>query len=272
LNKLHLAKTRTEIIVFNPNQIKSATANNGDFSLTNNNIEAFMDRYDLPEGEFPLLYSALITKYGNKTAYGDVVCTADYEYTVNYKGAGEFDIIEYHQIDNNIKNDYYDRKNKDFSEYADERAIQDEVARRKYNSDSYNIEDGEANGNNAGLDIHASQRESEQTEDNVSSQQHQEWRSVKRDSATGRIAFVKGDGRTNNSVENLKDIETFATPQGEIYGFVDADGDVYFDKDAKGFSSEHVVHEYTHLWDRVIHAAWQRCESRPPCFAFCERI
>ena len=241
-----------EKVVYTPNQIKSATANNGDFSLTNNDIEAFVDRYDLPEGEFPLLYSALIIKYGNKTAYGDVICTADYEYTVNYKGAGEFDIIEYHQIDNNIKNDYYDRKNKDFSEYADERAIQDEVARRKYNSDSYNIEDGEANGNNAGLDIQASQRESEQTEDNVSGQQHQEWRSVKRDSATGRIAFVKGDGRTNNSVENLKDIETFATPQGEIYGFVDADGEVYFDKDAKGFSSEHVVHEYTHLWDRVI--------------------
>ena len=38
LYKLHLAKTRTEIIVFNPNQIKSATDNVGTFSTTNDDI------------------------------------------------------------------------------------------------------------------------------------------------------------------------------------------------------------------------------------------
>lgn len=36
--KLHLAKTRTEIIVLNPNQIKSATDNVGTFSTQNNDI------------------------------------------------------------------------------------------------------------------------------------------------------------------------------------------------------------------------------------------
>ena len=250
-----------EIVVKNPNQIKSATDNNGDFSLANNDIEAFVDKYDLPEREFSLLYSALMTKYGNKTAYGDVICTANYEYTVNYKGAGEFDIIEYHQIDNNIKSDYYDRKNKDFSEYADERAIQDEVARRKYNSDSYNVEDGETNGDNAGLDKSTSQGESEQTEDNVSSQQHQEWRSIKRDSATGRIVFVKGDGRTISTSQDWKnDTQLFTTPQGEIYGFVDKEGNIYLDETK--ISPEHPIHEYTHLWDRFIQKKnpklWQR--------------
>ena len=125
------------------------------------------------------VYSALITKYGNKTAYGDVVCTADYEYTVNYKGAGEFDIIEFHKIGDNLKEKINDKERRRVSGSLDRLSTRDEVAKRQYPSDSYDIEDGEANGNNAGLDIHASQRESEQTEDNVSSQQHQEWRSVK---------------------------------------------------------------------------------------------
>ncbi len=79
--------------VFTPNQIKSATDNNGDFSTTNPDIQAFINKYDLPKGELATLSSTLMTKYGNKTIYGDVIQTANYEYTVNYKGAGEFDII-----------------------------------------------------------------------------------------------------------------------------------------------------------------------------------
>ena len=224
-------------------------------------LQQYIDKHNLPKGELPVLSEALMNKYGNKTAYGDVICTANYEYTVNYKGAKEFDIIEYHKIDNNIKSDYYDRKNKDFSEYADERAIQDEVARRKYNSDSYNVEDREANGDNAGLDKSTSQGESEQTEDNVSSQQHQEWRSIKRDSATGRIVFVKGDGRTISTSQDWKnDTQLFTTPQGEIYGFVDKEGNIYLDETK--ISPEHPIHEYTHLWDRFIQKKnpklWQR--------------
>ena len=164
-------------------------------------LQQYINKNNLPKGELSVLSSALMTKHGNNTAYGDVIHTANYEYTVNYKGAGEYDIIEYHKIDNNVKSDYYDRKNKDFSEYADERAIQDEVARRKYNSDSYNVEDREADGDNAGLDKQASQGESKQTEGNVSGQQHQEWSAIKRDSETGRVIFVNGDGKTISSTK-----------------------------------------------------------------------
>ena len=73
-------------------------------------IRGFVDKRSLPEGELPSLSSALMTKYGNKEDYGCVIHTANYEYTVNYKGAGEFDIIEYHPIDNNITKKIYDKE------------------------------------------------------------------------------------------------------------------------------------------------------------------
>ena len=223
-------------------------------------LQQYINKYDLPKGELSTLSSALMTKYGNNTAYGDVIQTANYEYTVNYKGAGEFDIIEYHQIDNNIKNDYYDRKNEGFSEYADERTIQNEITRQEYNSNSYNVEDREANGNNAKLDKTASQGESKQAESNDGNSQHQEWRAIKRDSETGRIAFIDGDGKTISTIEDWNGIETFTTPQGEVYGFVDKEGNIYLDETK--ISPEHPIHEYTHLWDKTVQQKnpklWQR--------------
>lgn len=50
--------------------------------------------------------------------------------------------------------------------------------------------------------------------------------------------------RTNN------DVTAYATPQGEVYGFVDKEGNVYLDETK--ISPEHPIHEYTHLWDRVV--------------------
>lgn len=50
--------------------------------------------------------------------------------------------------------------------------------------------------------------------------------------------------RTNN------DITTYTTSQGEVYGFVDKEGNVYLDETK--ISPEHPIHEYTHLWDRVV--------------------
>ena len=46
------------------------------------------------------------------------------------------------------------------------------------------------------------------------------------------------------------DITTFTTPQGEVYGFVNKDGNIYLDE--TNISPEHPIHEYTHLWDRVV--------------------
>ncbi len=210
------------------------------------NSQQYISKSSLPKGEMPTLSSALMTKYGNNPSYGDVIQTANYEYTVNYKGAGEFEIIEYHQIDNNLSKEYYDRKSEGFPEYADERAIQNEITRQKYNSDSYNVENGETNGNNAGLDIQTSQGESNQTSSNASSSQHQEWREIKRDSATGRITFIDGDGRTISTPEDWNSIETFTTPQGEVYGLVDKEGNIYHDDIAKNHGNPQVVFMVDH--------------------------
>ena len=79
---------RLEFVVFSPNQIKSATDNNGMFSTENDDIQMafgrFVDKYSLPKGELPALSKALSAKFSNNTAYGDVINTANYEYTVVY--------------------------------------------------------------------------------------------------------------------------------------------------------------------------------------------
>ena len=161
----------------------------GFFSTTNPDIQAFINKYDLPKGELATLSSTLMTKYGNKTIYGDVVQTANYEYTVNYKGAGEFDIIEYHQIDNNSKGRINDKERRRVSGSFDRLSARDEFTESKYPISDYNVTDGETIGDNANLVKATSQGESKQVKSDVSSRQHQEWSEVKRDSATGRISF-----------------------------------------------------------------------------------
>ncbi len=95
----------------------------------------------------------------------------------------------------------------------------------------------------------AFQGKSKQVEGNASSNQHQEWSTIKRDSATGRIVFVEEDGRTNSTIEDWRNIEFFSTPQGEVFGFVDKEGNIYLDETK--ITPEHPIHEYTHLWDRA---------------------
>ncbi len=233
-----------------------------EFLKTHNlkSLQQFINKHTLPKGELSTLSSALMTKYGNNNAFGDVIQTANYEYTVNYKGAGEFDIIEYHQIDNNLSKEIDDTEREGISEAYDSLSTKDEVTKGQYPSDSHNVEDREANGDNAGLDKQTSQGESKQAKSDASSNQHQEWRAIKRDSATGRITFVDGDGRTISSPEDLKDAQLFTTPQGEVYGFVDKEGNIYLDETK--ISPEHPIHEYTHLWDRMVQQKnpklWQR--------------
>lgn len=223
-------------------------------------LQQFIDKNELPKGELSVLSSTLMTKYGNKTAYGNVIQTANYEYTVNYKGAGEFDIIEYHQIDNNINERINDRERKGISRPLDRLSSRDEIAQRQYKSNSYNVEDREPNGHYARLDKSTSQRESKQSQNNDGSSQYQEWSEIKRDSATGRISFVDRDGRTISTPEDWNDAELFTTSQGEVYGFVDKDGNIYLDETK--ISPEHPIHEYTHLWDRTVQKhnpkLWQR--------------
>lgn len=223
-------------------------------------LQQYITKNSLPKGEVAVLSSTLMSKYGNNPSYGDVIQTANYEYIVNYKGAGEFDIIEYHQIDNNLNERINDRERKGFPESPDRWSTRNEITQRQYKSDSYHVEDREANGNNAGLDIQTLQGKSKQTSSNDGSSQHKEWREIKKDSATGRISFIDGDGRTVDTTEDWNSTQAFTTPQGEVYGFVDKEGNVYLDETK--ISPNHPIHEYTHLWDRTVQQKnpklWQR--------------
>lgn len=42
----------------------------------------------------------------------------------------------------------------------------------------------------------------------------------------------------------------FITPNGEVYGFVTPNNDIYLDEEI--ISPQHPIHEYTHIWDRIV--------------------
>lgn len=204
-------------------------------------IGGFIDKYSLPKGELPTLSKALLSRFGNKTAYGDVVNTAEYEYTVNYKGAGEFDIIEYHRINNTI-HEQYDRKRGQIPNAINQLSRGNEITEGEYNSDNYNASEGEADGYYAGLDQETSQGEPQQTQSNVSGQENQR--------GSTRLIKTGADGTVYPRVIEAPDIMPITTPEGEVRGFATPEGSLYFDRTV--MSPEHTVHEYTHLWDRVV--------------------
>lgn len=191
------------------------------FSAENDDIQMaigrFVDKYSLPEGELPVLSKALSAKFGNNTAYGDVITTANYEYTVIYRGIEDFDIIEYHLIEKEVSDEINDKERKGFSGDIDRMSARDEITKRKYPSDNYHIEDGETDGNNARLDSTTSQRESQQTQSDVSSQEYQR--------RSTRLVKTDADGTNFPRVVEVDDNLAFITPQGEICGFVFPNGD-----------------------------------------------
>lgn len=97
-------------------------------------------------------------------------------------------------------------------------------------------------------------------------------------SDAGMVSTIRGKGRTPfnnrrsvNGRKGQKDtglerrawndgVELYTTPQGEVYGFVDKEGNIYLDETK--ISPEHPIHEYTHLWDRTVQKhnpkLWQR--------------
>ena len=244
----------TEFVAFEPNQIKSATDNIGTFSTENDDIQMavgrFVDKYSLPKGELPALSNALSSKFSNKTAYGNVIHTANYEYTVIYRGVEDFDIIEYHPIDINLNNKVNDKDRRSAGSY-DRLSARDELAEGECDSNNYDVTESEANKYNAGLDKETRQGEAKQAQSDVSSEEHQGWYPIKRDSILGRVAFVKGDGRTISTAEEWNNaLEKFVTPQGTVYGFATKDGKIYLD--TRIIRTEHPIHEYTHLWDRAV--------------------
>ena len=200
-------------------------------------IGGFISKSSLPKGELSVLQSALMSKFGNKTSYGEIIHTANYEYFVNYKGAGEFDIIDYWKIDNGI-NAYKnaDRGPKTFDRLSE----RNETVPRRSNGDNFDVGDRDTDRYYAPLDRETSQGKSSSQEGISSGSQNL------------NRGFIKTgyDGTNHPRYVRDNDIETFTTPQGEVYGFVDKDGNIYLDETV--ISPEHPIHEYTHLWDRAV--------------------
>jgi hypothetical protein len=101
----------------------------------------------------------------------------------------------------------------------------------------------------SGIDITTELKMVSSPNDNMVLSRRREWASSNnnRSSSNGR------EGTKGSRLEDRagKDgIEFFTTPQGEIYGFVTKDGEIYLDETV--ISPEHPIHEYTHLWDRMV--------------------
>ena len=71
-------------------------------------------------------------------------------------------------------------------------------------------------------------------------------------------ARINGDNVSYTDEQGL--VQEFTTPDGEIYGFVTPEGEIYIDETK--ISPEHLIHEYTHLWDKFVREKnpklWQR--------------
>ena len=277
--KLHLAKSRSEIIIFNPNQVKSATDNNGNFSTTDDRIQAAWSK---KEEKRTIFNKDLLPSEKNAIQHFIETLSSDtdtsrglYFYNEDTKQVYKFDTSLNQYKENRLDGgDGFEIKdiletNKLDKEHLEE--IEDGFKENKTNFDSWLkdagyekrtsngrhelVKNGRTVDNHDGLDSNSLSRESDRGQSDTSGQKHQQWSEVKRDSATGRISFVEGDGRT------VDGIAKFQTPQGELYGFVDKDGKMYLDETV--ISPEHPIHEYTHLWNRAVRKKnpelWNRC-------------
>ena len=69
------------------------------------------------------------------------------------------------------------------------------------------------------------------------------------------LELIRIEGERIQQENNQLNIEYdempfYLTPEGEVYGFLDKDGNIYLDETV--IKPEHPIHEYTHLWDRAV--------------------
>lgn len=160
---------------------------------------------------------------------------------------------EIETIKNEIKNGNI-RDQKSFDKWA-----KSHIGKQR-SDESYRIvaEVRGTNGNNDSLYLQPSERESFGRRSNSSSSENlrKDWIKVPSD-GTRSPRYIQID--SSNEV-------FFLTPSGEIYGFVTPNGDIYLDETK--ISPEHPIHEYTHLWDRIVAKKnpWEKCMMKSTAF------
>ena len=252
LQKLHLVKTRTEVIVFNPNQVKSATNNNSNFSLTNDDIQAAWGKKrreiynnDLETQEINAIQKHIETLSKETDTSNGLWHIVSYTRGVN-KGktfAYKFN-TSLHQYEQNRK-DKHDGfeilKKRDITNFSKEQInkLENDIKNRR-NIDSVLSEQGTWNeeGTLYDSDVIVDHRQDEGNNDRLDKEALQ-------GESNGRQ-----DNRNSRDNQGESEIETFTTPQGEVFGFVDKEGNIYLDETK--ITPEHPIHEYTHLWDRAL--------------------
>ncbi len=252
----------TEYVVFRPNQIKSATDNNGNFSLTDNDIQAAfkidnsnindsltdVDKEDILR-EVKKINRAKRTLIDTGGNFLFLVDHTDKE-GLEYLQEGQEGFLCKAKIDitglsgeqiNEIKNNYEDdRGNNEATKGLEHWIERNGYSERYLNSDSIDAEDRASNSDNAGLDSQAQEGKSVRGQGAKNSPE---------DFGTGQIK-TGFDGTNGPRYISREGVEYFLTPQGEVFGFVDKEGNIYLDETK--ITPEHPIHEYTHLWDRAL--------------------
>ncbi len=240
-----------EIVVKNPNQIKSATDNNGNFSLTDDNIQAaWGKKRELYNSDLLKSEISAIQKY-IETLPNNTDTSRGLWHVVKYnRGANKGKTFAYkfntslHQYEQNRKDKH------DGFEIVDKREVSslteeqlnrvEYVIRNRGNIDSVLSKQGTWIEERSlyDSDVIVNNRQAERNNDRLDSKALQ-----------GEANRGQSD-RDSRSNQGTDEIETFTTPQGELYGFVDKEGNIYLDETK--ITPEHPIHEYTHLWDRAL--------------------
>ena len=217
--------------------------------LENNGNKDIQLGINLNGYEYNVLAGNLFKNFNNETNLSCVGITANNWYVCNYYSGNYFTVLGKLPINGNediikilekeIKNEPI-RSTEDFNR----RVKNIKATQRKYNNGMSNVENGGQNNRDVGL-VSNEFREEQSSNTSRSDGQGNEI------GGTGWIKVPWNDGTNGNRWMPIpSDSEKFMTPQGEIYAFVDKKGDMYIDETK--ISPEHLVHEYTHLWDRAV--------------------
>ena len=228
-------KLSTTYFVKYPNQIKSATNNNGNFSVTNDDIEMAIERLpyitnELSEDEKEDIRKQLIEKDqagrsiidGRNALY--LLDHTDKEgienRSKNQEGFQCLIKVDTSDLTQKEKNELINRINNGNIKNqrdADLWLRGNSEKQGRYNSDSIVAEVRSSNGDYAGLSEEALQGETLGGRSDSYSQENSRKDQV-------RTGF---DG-TNGP--RYTEVQTFITPAGEVYGFVDKKGEIYLDE------------------------------------------
>lgn len=179
--------------------------------------------------ETEVLRHDLFSQFKNNSSFGCIGHTANYWYLCDYFGDSNYKVRAQIFIDGNEKliNDF-------------EREIRGETFRspEDFNRRFETFKAAKGQHYNGGSD--AKIRITTNGNAGMAASKLQDWQTAN-----------KRGGNGYGSIYNAENgVEAFLTPRGEVYGFIDKNSDMYLDE--RKISPEHPIHEYTHIWDRVI--------------------